>query len=354
MPGLDRSVGGSTAFADEVQNVESGSLPIDALPFPILLLDRAGQRLRINPAASVLLDHDGVSIAIDEIAGRLAGGASSITQDIQDHRGRTWHVAGVPAQTAGSDWRYTILAQDVTTVLGKREADSRAKNTAATSALVAAVVHTVRNPLFVLSATLEAFDAVHGFPLEAREYLDPLRQQVDRLETIMRGLLEYGRPLQADASPGWLGQAIWRAIDGCRPLAERCGVSVVTEPGSEWAPLPMDSRLITQAFRHLIENAIEHSPQFGTVRIEGDAVTIHGREWAECRIVDEGPGFREQDMARLFQPFASRREGRPGLGLALCRRIVEEHGGQVTAGNNPDGGAWVNVCLPLLEGSDGR
>lgn len=352
MPGLDRSVGRSAAVADEVENVESGRSLLDSLPFPVFLLDPAGKSLLINRAASTLED-EALRIAIEEIGDRLADGATSVTQDVQDDQDRTWHVEAVRAQDANSEWRYMILAQDLTAVIKTQEATNRAGYSAATASLVAALVHTVRNPLFVLSATLEAFDAVHGFPPDAREYLDPLRQQVDRLETIMRGLLEYGRPLQTDASPGWLGQALRRAIDECRPLAERSGVSVVTQPGSEWAPLPMDSRLITQVFHHLLDNAIEHSPQGGTVRIEGDTVSIHGREWAECRILDEGTGFREQEIAKLFQPFSSRREGRCGLGLALCRRIVQEHGGQITAGNNPDCGAWVSVRLPLLEGNNG-
>src|SRR5258706_12322483 len=110
-----------------------------------------------------------------------------------------------------------ILAQDISAALQTQEATDRAGHSAAhardMAALIAAVVHTVRNPLFVLSATLEAFDAVHGFPPDAREYLDPLRQQVDRLEAIMRGLLEYGRPLQLEAVPGWLGQALAKAVD---------------------------------------------------------------------------------------------------------------------------------------------
>jgi signal transduction histidine kinase len=246
----------------------------------------------------------------------------------------------------------TALADEVQTV--EAALSDRAGNSSAMATLVAAVAHTVRNPLFVLSATLEAFETVPGFPPEAREYLDPLRQQVDKLETIMRGLLEYGRPLQIDAMPGRLGQALAKAISDCHPLAKRSGVGMVTLLGTEQARLPMDERLLAEAFRHLIENAIEHSPQGGTIRIEGETATLKGREWAECRILDKGPGFRPPDLARLFQPFSSRREGHSGLGLAISRRIVEGHGGQVTAGNSPDGGAWVRVCLPLLEGNDGR
>jgi signal transduction histidine kinase len=116
----------------------------------------------------------------------------------------------------------------------------------------------------------------------------------------------------------------------------------------------MDLPKLTQVFRSLLENAIQHSPRGGTVRLEGHIVPIYGRTWAECRVLDQGSGFAREVLHRLFQPFLGRREGRSGLGLALSRRIVEEHCGQIAAGNNPEGGAWVRVRLPLLEADHGR
>jgi signal transduction histidine kinase len=62
---------------------------------------------------------------------------------------------------------------------------------------------------------------------------------------------------------------------------------------------------------------------------------------------DRGPGFAEADLPRVFHPFFTRRPGGTGLGLPIVQRIVDEHGGTISAGNHPEGGALIRVDLPL-------
>jgi signal transduction histidine kinase len=108
-------------------------------------------------------------------------------------------------------------------------------------------------------------------------------------------------------------------------------------------PLPLDASRMRQVFENLIANSMQLAPPNGTIRIsasvDGDAVL--------CRIEDDGPGFAEADLDRVFDPFFTRRHGGTGLGLSIVQRIVAEHGGRVTAANREGGGAVITIQLPM-------
>jgi len=87
----------------------------------------------------------------------------------------------------------------------------------------------------------------------------------------------------------------------------------------------------------------------GVVAVEVTTRRDPEKAWIECRLKDSGPGFRPDALGRVFEPFFTLRKGGTGLGLAIVQRIVEEHGGKISVGNRPQGGAVVTIRLPRIE-----
>jgi signal transduction histidine kinase len=109
----------------------------------------------------------------------------------------------------------------------------------------------------------------------------------------------------------------------------------------------IDRRRLSKVFVNLIENAIQHSPRESTVTIEAGKTTDGNNEWVQCAIRDSGAGILPEDLPKIFEPFFSKRRGGTGLGLAIAHRIMQEHGGKLIAGNNPEGGACMIARFPI-------
>ncbi|HEX6862507.1 MAG TPA: sensor histidine kinase, partial [Thermoanaerobaculia bacterium] len=74
----------------------------------------------------------------------------------------------------------------------------------------------------------------------------------------------------------------------------------------------------------------------------------NGRGWVRCAVMDSGPGFLEEDLPRIFEPFFTRRRGGTGLGLSIVQRVMEEQHARIVAANRPEGGAVVTVDFPAV------
>ena len=111
-----------------------------------------------------------------------------------------------------------------------------------------------------------------------------------------------------------------------------------------------DRARVSQVLQNLIENAVHFSPAGGRVEVALAVVGPRHERHLECSVKDSGPGFDPADLPRLFEPFFTRRRGGTGLGLSIVKRIVYDHGGEVSAQNHPQGGAVVTVKLRAVGG----
>jgi len=305
-------------------------------------MDALGQRLPRNVPFDELGASEPWSSLVELSEGRIPSGT-----EVKDPRsGRCWLLV-VSRLRREAEGESTILVfRNVTETATLRERVQRGEKLAAMGALVAGVAHEVRTPLFSITASLDAFEAEVG-PGHT-ETVSLLRSQAARLTHLMRDLLDYGSPSALRRVTGGVGEALRQAARTCAPLAREAGVEVEVSLGEDLPPVSRDSARLEQVFQNLLANAVQHAPRGSSVRVTVRAAE-GPRSGVLIRVEDAGPGLPREDVGRVFQPFFSRRKGGTGLGLSIVQRLVEDHDGTVTGGNQPGGGAVFTVFLPAAE-----
>jgi len=333
----------------------------DSIPLPIFLTTTAGDVTRMNRAARALVGGDYTDILGQPIAALGAGepwptlrdcvnavaeAGTPCTAQAVDDTARHWDVSGsIYTSTDAAEERVIIVMRDVTTIVQLQESVRRGEQLAAMGELVAGVAHEVRNPLFGMTITLDAYEKSINQTEDAAEMFNSLRQWIARLNVLMENLLQYGKTWNVDLSEGFLNDVVAEAVTISSSEAAQARVRIRNACVDEGLPMLMDAPRLVQAIQNLIINSIQHSQHGSEVVVEarrdGDQI--------ECTVRDHGPGFREGDLKRIFEPFFTRRRGGTGLGLSIVQRIVDEHGGTVAAENDPNGGAIVRLQFPEFE-----
>ncbi len=345
--------------------VDDWQLTFDAIESPIVLLEGSGIIRRLNRSAQKLSGKNHYRDLIGRPVEAIGPGEPwaraaevvwlirqsrlpTIVQAHDDASRRTWELSAtlIEGDPLGQE-RIILIARDISHMVQLQESLRRSEMMSALGSLVAGVAHEVRNPLFSISATLDAFEARFGPDPDHVRYISVLRTELDRLTHLMKELLDYGKPRSPDLRPGPVAEVVDDAVKVCTRLARQRRVRLINEARGPFGPVAMERTRLLEVFQNLVENAVQHSPAGGSVVIKAREASDDGRRVVECAIHDSGPGFREEDLPKLFEPFFTRRRGGTGLGLSIVQRIVEQHGGSVSASNGPGGGAIMRVRLPL-------
>jgi PAS domain S-box-containing protein len=353
------------------QAAEEWRQTFDALDLGIVLADAEGRVVRLNRGARERVGRPSLMSApelrlealgdgepwhtILDLHERVGERQASVVAEARDPvTRRAFYLLGSPWFRGEGEppWR-VITFRDVTDFTSMQEQLRHARTMEAMGALVAGVAHEVRNPLFAISATVDAMDSMIGPGPDLADHAALLRSNVTRLTELTRDLLDYGRPSALQRTSTSLADVVRRAARACSTLARQREIAIDQRVAPDLPRLSIDSARVEQAFENLMANAIQHAPAGSVVRVVGVLETDGAEAFVRCAVEDDGPGLPAENLARVFEPFFTRRKGGTGLGLSIVQRVVEAHGGFVVAENGPLGGARFTVRLPVPRGPEG-
>jgi signal transduction histidine kinase len=223
----------------------------------------------------------------------------------------------------------------------------RSERLAALGRLLAGVAHEVRNPLAGIRSTVQLWQ--RGIGPDAESFGD-LLSEVDRLEAIVKRLLQFSRADAQDLAEGDLNAVVAESARLARVPAASQGVTVEIELAPALPPVAMAPPALVQVFRNLTTNALHAMPEGGILRLATSLDPT--RKFVDVIVSDTGPGLSGPTLAHLFEPFYTTRLGGTGLGLAIAREIALAHRGEIRAANRTDGpGAVFTLRLPTAQTS---
>jgi signal transduction histidine kinase len=221
---------------------------------------------------------------------------------------------------------------------------ARAERYATIGRLASALAHEVRNPLTVIGATVQYLRDRLPAEHEHRPLLDAADRKVREMDESLENLLSFARPLEIRPRAVPLGRLLADVATFVRARAERQAVEVVVdvEPGLPEAQV--DPRLLEQAMLNLALNGLDAMER-------GGRLTFTARPAAEAgnllvTVADTGTGIDDAELGLIFEPYYTTKRRGTGLGLALTRRIVEEHGGAIDATSELGRGTTFTLVLP--------
>jgi signal transduction histidine kinase len=208
---------------------------------------------------------------------------------------------------------------------------------------LAAVAHDIRNPLTAIGGFARLLEEKAGIDDDSRRKLRFIIQGTDRLEAMVKDMLDFSRPLDLRLTKENMNQLVRDSVTILENKAKERRVNLKLELSQELPRVTFDCVRMEQVFLNLVSNAIEASP-------EGEAVVVRTRqEGSEAlfEVEDRGPGILPEHRGKIFTLFFTTKTHGTGLGLAIVFKIVQAHGGDVKVRETSERGTTFSVSLPL-------
>jgi len=307
----------------------------------------------INPAGMMLLAADPARVIGEKLDTLLPEAAQESKKGELPSLGRgkghgydgrvmpvEFNVASL-SDAEGKPQGFLVVFQDLSAIAAMEERLERARHLAALGELAAGLAHEIRNPLGSISGVIEIVGGEQEISGSNKDLLKLASKELVRINSLVEQLLTYVRPESLQIVQVDISSLIKEVVTAFKRggEGEKMEVSLSAEPGLD---IFADSFQIRQVLWNLLINAAQHAADGKEIRIAARRQPDGG---VLVEVADRGKGIEKDDMARIFEPFFTRKKRGVGLGLSLCRRIIEAHGGRIQVESTPGQGSrfWFTL-----------
>jgi PAS domain S-box-containing protein len=330
------------------------------LPCGVLVVSSDGEITRTNPETLRLLGAEirtgtlavGLASALPAALRQLIEHANEKTTDDaepeirvpDENSGLRWLAVKRASITDGAESSSIFILRDISERKRFEEAQAKLRREQALAEMSSVLAHEIRNPL----ASLELFAgllAESDLDGERRQWVEHVQAGLRTLAATVNNVLHFHSLPEPERAPLDLGQMLDWAHAFLAPLARQSRITLGSQNRLNGVYLAADRHRLEQVLLNLVLNAVRAMPGGGWIEIGGHS-TADGRS-VVLRVSDTGPGIAPEHLPSIFEPGFSTRTQSPGLGLAVCRKIVEQHGGTIRAVSRPGSGATFTITFPL-------
>ncbi len=259
-------------------------------------------------------------------------------------------LSGLPIPATAEQVGHVMILRDITKSRRTAQQTIESERLNALTLLAAGVAHEIGNPLNSLHIHLQLMERsiqkLHGkAKAELQQSIDIARSEVNRLDSIVTQFLRAIRPSRPQLRPESLNTIIEEAVRFFTPEIQDRDIFVEQELRSDLPLLQLDRDQMKQAFYNVIKNSLEAMKPHGTLHIRTD---MDDTNVIVC-FVDTGSGMSAGNLSRVFEPYFTTKPTGTGLGLLIVRRIVREHGGELSIESSEGEGLTLTIRLPYIE-----
>jgi signal transduction histidine kinase len=270
----------------------------------------------------------------------------AVATSLRDVEGGTGHRPVATSEEVG----HVMILRDITESRRTAQQTIESERLNALRLLAAGVAHEIGNPLNSLHIHLQLMERsvqkLHdGEKTELQQSIDVARSEVNRLDSIVTQFLKAIRPSRPQLRPENVNTIVEEAVRFFAPELRDREIRVEQELRSDLPLLRLDRDQMKQAFYNVIKNSVEAIHRHGTLRIRTDLADTH----VIVRFEDSGGGMSAENLSHVFEPYFTTKASGSGLGLLIVRRIVREHGGELSIESGKGTGLTLTIRLPFID-----